>query len=113
MRVAICHCLECQRRTGSVFGTSARFAREQVKSIEGDATRYVRVADSGNTVTFNFCPRCGTTLYWELQQFPEVIAVAVGAFADPQFPPPGFSVWEERRHRWVETAAELPIEHIR
>jgi len=63
-RVSICHCLECQRRTGSVFGTQARFPREQVTAIEGRATRYERVGDEGNTITFHFCPACGSTVYW-------------------------------------------------
>jgi hypothetical protein len=31
----------------------------------------------------------------------DLIAIPVGAFADPAFPPPQVSVWEERKHRWV------------
>ena len=42
VRVSICHCLGCQRRTGSVFGVQARWPREQVR-IDGDATEYVLV----------------------------------------------------------------------
>jgi hypothetical protein len=109
-RISICHCLDCQRRTGSVFGTQARFPRGQITRIEGQATVFTRVADSGNTVTFHFCPACGTTLYWELTQMPEVIAVAIGAFADPGFPAPGFSFHERRQHAWVATG--LPLEHL-
>jgi hypothetical protein len=30
VRVSICHCLACQRRTGSVFGEQARFPRVDV-----------------------------------------------------------------------------------
>ena len=29
-RIWICHCLECQRRTGAVIGNLARFRREQI-----------------------------------------------------------------------------------
>jgi hypothetical protein len=32
---------------------------------------------------------------------PGMIAVPVGALADPAFPSPTVSVWEDRRHRWV------------
>ena len=28
-RISTCHCLECQRRTGSVISNQARFRREQ------------------------------------------------------------------------------------
>ncbi len=59
-RVSVCHCLACQRRTGSVFGAQVRFAGRQV-SINGE----------------------------------------VGAFAEPTFTEPTFSVYEERIHSWV------------
>ncbi len=37
VRVSVCHCLECQRRTGSVFGVSARFPKDRV-AVEGTST---------------------------------------------------------------------------
>jgi hypothetical protein len=83
VRVSICHCLACQRRTGSVFGMQARWRREQVR-IEGDATEYVRSSDEGEERSFFFCPRCGATVYYQLE--PKHIGVPVGAFADPTFP---------------------------
>ncbi len=113
VRISICHCLDCQRRTGSVFGAQARFPRGQVTRIEGQASVFTRVADSGNTVTFHFCPTCGTTLYWELTQMPDVIAVAIGAFADPGFPPPRVAVYEDRQHPWTRAIGELPMERWR
>ena len=111
VRLSVCHCLECQRRTGSVFGTQARFPRARV-AIEGQATAWSRAADSGNSLTFHFCPACGTTLYWIASDFPDVIAVAVGGFADPSHPPPRFSVYENRRHAWVAIETGQPIERL-
>lgn len=100
IRVSICHCLACQRRTGSAFGVQARFPRDKVV-VEGRAARYVRTADSGHRATFHFCPECGSTVYYELDQAPDAIAVPVGAFADPGFPPPRISIYEARRHAWA------------
>src|SRR5271165_2321546 len=91
----MCHCFECQRRTGSTFGVQAFYPREQVRHAKGIAKRYARRADSGRTVTFNFCPECGGTVFWEPEQRPELIAVAVGMFADPDFAKPRNSVWEK------------------
>jgi len=78
VRVIMCNCLECQRRTGSVFGVGAYFPRNQV-CVTGAATKYQRSADSGRTLRFNFCGACGTTLYWELDAYPDVLGLAVGA----------------------------------
>ena len=112
VRISMCHCLACQRRTGSAFGVQARFRRDQIAGIEGRWSEYVRVADSGNSVRFRFCPACGSTVYWELDAFPELVAVAVGGFADPGFPPPRHSVHEANRHAWAMHPASLVMEHL-
>jgi hypothetical protein len=101
-QVSLCHCLACQRRTGSTYGIAAFYPRENVR-VAGDATAYTRPSDSGYTVTSYFCPHCGSTVYWEPRRKPEMVAVAVGAFADPAFPAPAQAVYAEHRHRWVPT----------
>jgi len=109
VRLSICHCLECQKRTGSPFGVQARFRREQVTAT-GAATSYERVGDSGNRITFRFCPACGSTLYWSNDSMPDIIAIAAGNFADRDFPAPRISVYERSCHPWVTVPAE--VEHI-
>lgn len=108
VRVSICHCLACQKRTGSVFGAQARFPAEAV-TIDGQSREYVRIGDEGTSVQFHFCPDCGATVFYRLDAVPGVVAIPVGAFADPDFPQPRVSVYEERQHHWVR----LPegIEH--
>lgn len=68
------------------------------------------MADSGNKIAFSFCPDCGATVYYCLEQFPDVVAVPLGAFADPSFPAPQFSVYESRKHAWVDVPG--PVEHL-
>lgn len=110
IRVSVCHCLACQRRTGSVFGAQARFAADAV-TITGTSRQYVRVGDEGSRITFHFCPECGATVYYTGEFMPGFVAIPVGAFADPAFPGPTCSVYEERMHSWVSMPAG--IEHIR
>ncbi|WP_437827026.1 GFA family protein [Sorangium sp. So ce1153] len=110
VRVSVCHCLACQRRTGSVFGAQARFRRESVK-IKGSGKDFVRVGDEGTKSTFTFCPECGATVYYAMAGHEDMIAIPVGAFADPDFPGPTYSVYEERMHGWVVMPQD--IEHMR
>jgi len=110
-RRSMCHCLACQRRTGSVFGVQARYRSEQIKEVSGQESQYSRVGDSGQTVVFHFCPNCGSTVYWKAVADPDSVAVAVGAFADPEWPAPKFSVYENRRHAWVSIDPNVPMEH--
>jgi hypothetical protein len=107
--VSVCHCLACQRRTGSTFGAQARYAKESLK-IVGKATQYVRVGDEGSKIAFNFCPVCGSTVHYECEGMEESVAIPIGAFAEPDFPAPTFSVYEERKHSWVTLPEN--IEHV-
>jgi hypothetical protein len=100
VRVSICHCLNCQRRTGGPFAQQARFPRADV-SIQGRSTEFVLAGDSGARAHFHFCPQCGATVWYEAEALPEFIIIPVGAFADPGFPAPTVSVYEERMHGWV------------
>src|ERR1700742_2801454 len=78
IRVSVCHCLACQRRTGSAFGFQARFPRESVE-ITGERTEYIRYADEdGEERRMYFCPTCGTTLFYTNASQSDRIAIAVG-----------------------------------
>ena len=111
VRVSICHCLACQQRSGSAFAAQARFAAGQVR-VEGRATDYVAIADSGARAVFSFCPTCGSTVYYRSRPHRDLIAIPIGAFADPDFPAPAHSVYEDRRHAWVAIVGD-GIEHHR
>ncbi len=110
VRISTCHCLACQRRTGSVFSSQAWFDRHQIVSTSGGSAQFKRLSDTGRSLTFHFCSACGSTVYWEAELFPGLIAVAIGSFADPTFPPPQHSVWERRKHQWVDAICDLPIQ---
>ena len=106
VRISVCHCLACQRRTGSTYGQQARFPASAVV-IDGQSTKYTRTADSGTKLSYHFCPACGSTVYYYSEDQRDVIAVPVGMFADPSFPPPRVSVYESRKHPWVVVPAEI------
>ncbi|HSI53281.1 MAG: GFA family protein [Ramlibacter sp.] len=109
LRVGICHCLACQRRSGSVFATTARFPKDNVV-VRGRSKQYMRTGDAGSTATFHFCASCGATVYYTTEGREDTVAIPVGAFAEPGFPAPRISVYEERMHPWVGLPAD--IEHL-
>lgn len=105
--ISQCHCLLCQRRTGSPYGVTAFFRRDQAHKPVGTSQPFHRKGDSGNGITFHFCPRCGSTVFWEPDARPEMLCISVGTFADPEFGAPQRSIWAESRHAWVE-AVDAP-----
>lgn len=104
--VAACHCMECQRRTGSPFGVGAYFPKDRVRT-EGPNKVYLRGSDSGRKIECHFCPDCGSTVFWRPEFVPALIGLAFGAFADPSMSRPTLSVWETTRHPWVTFDHEL------
>jgi hypothetical protein len=119
LRVSVCHCIACQKRTGSAFGVQARFPIDHTK-IFGETKVYQRTGESGAVIDFHFCPNCGATAYFSSVSQPEVIAIPVGNFASltfnivPQlgsqgdhksatqtFPHPTVSVYQVRALPWV------------
>ena len=52
--------------------------------------------------TSEACPNCGSSMFWDMPQNEVAMAVAVGAFADPEFPVPTVSFYEQQRHSWVK-----------
>jgi hypothetical protein len=86
MRVVVCHCLACQRRTGSPFVVEGKFRSDQVDVI-GRFSDYTRASDGGGEATYHFCPECGVSVFNTTTTDSDVW-VPIGAFADPSFPPP-------------------------
>lgn len=107
MRVSVCHCLSCQRRSGSAFAAQARFGSESVHVV-GEHRAYVRISDEGDERSFHFCPECGATVFYTIPTDPDLVAVPVGVFEDPlSLPPPIRSIYEVRMHPWLALTGEL------
>ena len=106
VRVSVCHCLDCKKRSGSAFAAQARWPAERVV-IEGQSKAHVHTADSGNRITFHFCPDCGSDVHYEIDgKFDGLVAIPLGAFEDPYFASPRFSVWEKRKCDWVDIVGD-------
>ena len=111
VRTSVCHCLNCKKRSGSSFAAQVRFAPDAV-TIDGRSSTFDKVGDSGGRATFHFCPDCGSDVFYLTEGDPDsLVAIPIGAFDDP-FPfTPVYSVYEGRKHDWVEIAGE-GIDHI-
>jgi hypothetical protein len=109
--VVMCSCQLCQRRTGSLIHIGAWFAAEDVQ-IDGETKAFTRTTgDLGIEATFNFCPNCGTSIWWPGHPAGLLagrIGVAGGCFADPEFPLPTVAIYDKRRHPWVPAPEGTP-----
>ena len=106
--VSVCHCLDCQRRSGSAFSAQVRFNIADV-TVTGPERSWTTTGDSGRWGRFRFCPTCGDQIAYEIELFPDAVAIPLGAFENPHAFTPRNSVWESRRHPWVEVTGD--VEH--
>jgi hypothetical protein len=102
---AVCHCRDCQRRTGSAFGWSAYFPNDQVVATIGAFRTYsVPAAVPGREGRQErvFCGTCGTTLFWRSRDFENLTGIAGGCFGDEApLPEPTISAENATRCAWV------------
>lgn len=100
LKVSVCHCDACKRRTGSSFGVGVFYASESIE-ILGPSATFRRLGDSGKSLEFHFCPTCGSTVFWRPDFRPGLTAVALGCFDDAEGLGPSQAVYNESRHPWV------------
>ena len=100
VRVSVCHCLDCKKRSGSSFAAQVRFPADQV-AITGTSNHYAHAGNYGVT-RFHFCPSCGSHVYYRHDDAPDTIAIPIGMLDDPYAFAPSISVFGSRKHDWVE-----------
>jgi hypothetical protein len=81
-----CHCTRCQRRTGTGASASARLAPRSFRLVSGE--ELLRSYDPKDGFLKFFCSACGSGLWSQDPEDPEVIGVRLGTFdADPGLRP--------------------------
>lgn len=86
LRVTVCHCTWCQRRTGTAFAVIAAFDENKVEVNGGPLTKYRHISDeSGRWLDLEFCPKCGTNVGFTLEWRPGVRIIDAGTFDDPSW----------------------------
>lgn len=86
LRVTVCHCKWCQRRTGTAFGTEVVYESGQVEIAGAEIARYRHVSDeSGRWLDLEFCRRCGTNLGFTLEAAPGLRTLPAGTFDEPDW----------------------------
>jgi len=111
LRVTICHCTWCQRRTGTAFGTEVVYETGQV-TMTGETARYRHHSDeSGRWLDVGFCPICGTNLGFTLEAAPSLRTLPAGAFDDPSWiraeSTPFRHVFLRSRRTWPDLSANI------
>lgn len=107
LALAVCHCKECQRQSGSAFGMSLVVSRDSFELLDGALRDFTRSSDSGRPVRCFFCPECGTRIYHEPAYAKGVLNVKAGTLDDTSWLAPELQAWTSSRQSWIDLPAGL------
>jgi hypothetical protein len=98
LAVSFCYCRDCQKASGGPFCNYAVVPADVVKLTQGHPKSYRVVADTGNEVTREFCPDCGTPLFASNRN---VFVIAVGSLDEPRDVRPTIAIWLDHAQPWA------------
>ena len=105
----VCHCKNCQRKSGSAFATIAGVPKADFQ-MTGKPKLYLdNDTDSGNTVERYFCGNCGSPIYSAVPaQDPDNIYLNTGTMEDTGGFSPAYHVWTSTKQDWVALSEDVP-----
>lgn len=106
--VSACHCDQCRRQSGSAFGMTIIFQRDDVSMLGGSLKSFERSSDSANKVTCYFCGDCGTRIYHALERSPGTINIKPGTLDDSSDVTPALHIWVSKKRGWVTLPDDVP-----
>jgi len=105
LRLNVCHCLDCQKQSGSAFGMSLIVKEDVFQLTSGTLKKFETVAASGRHKTCAFCPECGVRIY---NMTSALMAVKPGTLDDTSWLTPDAHYWTKRKQEWTRLPDNVP-----
>ena len=109
-KVFVCHCVDCQKLTGSPYRVSVSTGREAIRILAGTPKIYVKLAESGRKRHQYFCGDCGSPLYSADAVGAKAYMLRIGVMAERAHLPPQREIWCEAALPWSRDL--LPLAKI-
>ena len=102
-----CHCIECQKQSGSGFGMSMWVRNDDFEILRGSLKHFQRTADSGRKMECFFCGNCGVRIYHKTLNIKrDYIVLKPGPLHNTQALQPTADIWLKSRQAWFEPPDE-------
>ena len=108
MIVHCCHCLDCQRQTGSAFVLNALIETDRIERLAGEPKPVAMPTDSGGPHDIYRCPRCLVAVWSDYGRRPAVRFVRTGTLDEPAALAPDVHIFTRSKLPWVALPAEPP-----
>jgi hypothetical protein len=105
--VNCCHCLNCQRQTGSAFVINLLIETDRVELLTGEPQAVDVPPDGGSAQTIFRCPTCQVAVFSQYTR-PEVRFVRGGTLGDPSTVTPDAHIYTRSKLPWVTLPDSVP-----
>ena len=109
--VHCCHCLNCQRQTGSAFVINLLIEADRVEPLSGEPEPVDVPRDDGSTQRIHRCPVCQVAVYSEYGR-PEVRFVRGGTLDEPSSVAPDVHIFTRSKLPWVTLPEDVPAVEV-
>jgi hypothetical protein len=106
-RVMVCHCTDCQVLSGGPYRTVV-LAPMETFVVHGHPKSYIKIADSGNRRSQNFCSECGTPLFATAPEHPTSVSIRLGCVKQRAQLSPAAQIWKRSSMPWVYALDRVP-----
>jgi len=104
----VCHCLDCQKFTGSAFATLVAVPKDAVR-IDGTMKGFAKQGDSGKSIERFFCPDCGASIMDEAEAVPGLVMIQAGTLDDSSWVKPTSQIYGASAQPWLRFDAAMPM----
>ena len=98
MEVAICHCNQCKRAQGTPFATNTPIDINRFSFTQG--SEFVKEFFSSSNKSRAFCSKCGSPLYSQRKDMPNVIRLRLGTVTEGDIPEPNYEIFCKSKSNW-------------
>jgi hypothetical protein len=109
--VHCCHCLNCQRQTGSAFVINILIEADRVELVSGEPRVVPVPRDDGSEQEVWRCPTCEVALYSQYTS-PKVRFVRAGTLDDPTAVSPDVHIFTRSKLPWVVLPESVPAVEV-
>ncbi len=100
-KIVACHCIDCQRQSGSAFGMTLVVAETDFRLTKGVVKTYGSRSEAGRRKLGAFCPDCGCRIYHQSEWRKGTVSVKPGTLDDTSWLNPDMHLWTRNKQSWV------------
>jgi hypothetical protein len=102
---AVCHCVDCQKQSGTAFSIVVGLPRDQLK-VNGNLAIFTTRGGSGEAVNRHFWGTCGSPICSQVDAMPDILFIKAGTLEDTSWLQPQLEFWCDSAQSWLDLGGQ-------